>query len=232
MAKNDPIAKADSGFATQLTTFKNNIGSYATLLGVTPAQMARQAADADFFAYALVCQLAVQDSAQAWTAWKRNLRRGGGGAADAPTLPTLPPAPAIVPDAGIEARFRALARQIKANPACNEIITRALGIEAVDHAAPDFTTLQPKLTVSIIGSAVHVDWDWGGKSVFLDAIELQVDRGDGRGFVPLAYDTTPGFTDPEPLPATPAKWSYRGIYRRGDGQAGQWSTVASIVVGR
>ena len=51
-----------------------------------------------------------------------------------------------------------------------------------------------------------------------------ISRGDGRGFVFLTSDTTP-------LPATPANWKYRGIYRVGDAQVGIWSNTVKITVG-
>ena len=57
-------------------------------------------------------------------------------------------------------------------------------------------------------------------------IELQVDRGDGKGFVFLTYNTTPGYTDTAPLPVAPVKWTYRGIYR-----VGVWSKPVSVTVG-
>jgi hypothetical protein len=34
-----------------------------------------------------------------------------------------------------------------------------------------------------------------------------------------------------PLPTTPAKWTYKAIYRKGDSQIGQWSAEVSIIVG-
>jgi hypothetical protein len=53
---------------------------------------------------------------------------------------------------------------------------------------------------------VNVAWDWSGFSAFLDICEIQVDRtGAGTTFGPLAFDTTPGYTDTEPFPATPTK---------------------------
>ena len=81
------------------------------------------------------------------------------------------------------------------------------------------------------GSGVDVDWGWSGYSAFLDMIELQVDRGVGKGFIMLAYDTTPGYTGNQPLPATPTKWTYRGIYRIADKQVGLWSKPVSVTVG-
>jgi hypothetical protein len=76
---------------------------------------------------------------------------------------------------------------------------------------------------------VNILWGWQGQSAFLDMIELQVDRGDGHGFVLLAMDTTPNYTDTL-APTAPAKWTYRGIYRVGDQRVGQWSNEVSINV--
>jgi hypothetical protein len=78
---------------------------------------------------------------------------------------------------------------------------------------------------------VNVAWNWGGYGAFLDMIELQVDRGAGQGWMPLAFDTTPGYTDSFPRPATLTRWKYRGIYRLEDRQVGLWSEEKSITVG-
>ena len=81
---------------------------------------------------------------------------------------------------------------------------------------------------SLIGPLTSVLRD----GAFLDICELQVDRtGAGTAFGPLAFDTTPGYTDTEPFPATPTKWTYRAIYRVGDQRVGQWSKSVSITVG-
>jgi hypothetical protein len=44
-------------------------------------------------------------------------------------------------------------------------------------------------------------------------------------------DTTPGYTDNQPFPAAPVKWTYRAIYRLGDNRVGQWSKPVSVTVG-
>ena len=53
---------------------------------------------------------------------------------------------------------------------------------------------------------------------------------NGKGFVFLATDTTPDYVDTFAQPATPAKWTYRAIYRAGDVQVGQWSAPVSVAV--
>jgi hypothetical protein len=230
MPKNNYIQSNDNAFSAQLKTCKNNIGDYATILGLSAAQVTSQAADSDYLEYVLQCMALMQNSAQQWTVWKDIIRDGGTPPpTGAPVLPTLPAAvPAVAP--GIEVRFRALVKSIKANANYNVSIGDALGIEGAQQTPPDYITLQPVIQVDISGNRVEVDWGWQGYSAYLDQCELQVDRGDGKGFVLLAYDTTPGYVDTAPFPATPTKWTYKAIYRVDDAQVGQWSNPVTLTV--
>jgi hypothetical protein len=230
MPKGDYISQNDDAFNAQLQTFKNGIGGYSTLLGLTPAQISGQSADAAYFDYTLKSLDIMSNGAQQWTAWK-NIERAGGTppASGAPVAPIFPTAVAAVAP-GIETRFRALVQSIKTNANYNEAIGQALGIEGAQQTGPDLTTIQPVIDAMISGNHVNVKWGWGGNGAYLDMCELQVDRGDGKGFVLLAFDTTPGYTDTQPFPAAPAIWTYRAIYRVDDNQVGQWSLPVSVTV--
>ena len=127
---------------------------------------------------------------------------------------------------GVETRFRALVKAIKANPNYNAAVGLALDIEGADQTPPNLSMVRPFLTATISGNHVTVGWDWQSLSAFLDICEIQVDRG--AGFIMLTFDTTPGYVDTQPFPAAPAKWSYRAIYRVGDNQVGQWSQTVSV----
>ena len=96
---------------------------------------------------------------------------------------------------------------------------------------PDLTIIKPEIDATVSGNQVNITWGWGGNSAFLDMCELQVDRGDNKGFVLLAFDTTPNYTDTQPFPAAPVKWAYQAIYRVGDQRVGQWSKPVSVTVG-
>lgn len=111
--------------------------------------------------------------------------------------------PAVAP--GVETRIHALVKQIKASANYNEAIGEALGIEGAVQAGPDLTTIQLDIKAAISGSRVEITWGWAGNSAFLDMLELEVDRGDGKGFTFLANDTTPGYIDTMPFPATPTQ---------------------------
>jgi len=230
MAKSSYVAANDNAFSAQLTGFKNEIPSYGATLGVAAADITGQGADADYFEYCLQCQGILQNSAVQATNWKNIMRDGGAPPpTGAPVAPVLPAAvTAVAP--GIEARFRALVKQIKASKNYNTAIGQALGIEGAQQTAPDMTTIQPDIDVYVSGNNIVVDWDWGGNSAYLDLCEIQVDRGDGKGFIDLAFDTTPGYTDTQPFPATPVKWTYRAIYRVNDAHVGVWSNPVSITV--
>ena len=102
-------------------------------------------------------------------------------------------------------RFRALVKQIKAHANYNTAIGEALGIEGEEQSGPDLMTLQPEIKVMVAGSEVKVFWSWQGQRAFLDAIEIEVDRGTG--------------------------WQMLTIYRVGDQRVGQWSNEVGLNVG-
>ena len=231
MPKSDFVNKKDTDFAAQLEQFKSAVGPYGGVLGVSATQTQQQAGDADYFAYAVTCQQMMQNAAQQWTAWRDLMRGGGPITGNPPQTPNLPPGPAVLPDPGIEARFRALVKFIKSSAGYSVAIGQALGIEGAQQTAPDLAAIQPVLTATRMGSAVNVGWGWQGNSAFLDMLEIQADRGDGHGWVFLTYDTTPNYTDTAPFPAAPVKWKYRAIYRVGDAQVGLWSNTVEITVG-
>ena len=237
MAKTDFVKVRDMDFITQMLLFKNIIGNYAALLELTPAEVAAQAVDGDYFNYIFECQQSIQSSSLAMTALKKTIRAGRTppvpgvpGAASGPVFPAYPAAVPVAA-AGVEGRFRALVKKIKLHPRYTLTIGEHLGIESPDHTAPDLNTVQPVIRLALSGNHVHVRWGWGGHSVYLDMIELEVDRGDGQGFGLLNFDTTPGYTDPAAMPAALTKWKYRAIYRVGDHRVGLWSNEASITVG-
>jgi len=93
MAKNDLILKSDLAFANQLQLFKLNIGKYAAVLGLTPAQVAAQAADADFYQYVIHGQQAMLSHSQSWTVLRKTLRKGDSTLTDPATATATAPAP-------------------------------------------------------------------------------------------------------------------------------------------
>ena len=231
MAKIDLVKKSELLFARQMQMFKEYIGPHAAALGLTPAQVAAQAADADYYQHVVLNHNIVQTVARTWTNLKKSLRRGKASAEvdDLPALVLPAPPPAVGP--GVERRFRALVRQVKISPNYTPTIGHEVGIEASDPAAPDSITIQPRLTATINGNQVELGWDWQGYRAFLDLCELQVNRNDGRGFVPLTHSVKTGCRDTTPFPAAPVPWQYRAIYHADGKQVGAWSQIVSVTVG-
>ena len=231
MPKQDFMPGDDTGKAELFVQFRDNVGDHLATLGILPTDpdIVQQAKDATYFRATVDLQQTMQAAGQSWTSWKNYVRDGGATTVPTPALPALPGTfPPVVPP-GIVNRFRTLRKRFVAIPACSPAIRQALGLDGPEMTPPDLTTIAPVITATLQGNQVLLGWDWGGNSQFLDMCELQKDSGSG--FQLLAMDTTPGYTDTTPLPATPTKWRYRAIYRVGDAQVGVWSSVVEITVG-
>ena len=223
-----------------LTNFFNKLIGHAAALGVSPAICAAAVAEARWLIYLLGSyQPALRTWAKSNTDTIREAQTGTGDAVmvlPVFTPPPLPPAdavaglPAVVPvKPGALSRIFSLVQIMQEAPGYTVALATDLGTLGTQATGPDFDTLRPTLEVRIVAGKVFIDWGWGGYSTYLDMIQLQVDRG--QGWVDLAYDTTPGYTDTHPFPAALATWKYRGIYRVSDEQVGLWSAEVSVAVG-
>ena len=105
-------------------------------------------------------------------------------------------------------------------------IGQTLNILALKAPHVDLDSLQPVLSVKFVNDQPFLDWAKAG----MEALEIEVDRGNG--FTLLTIDTHPGHLDTAPLPApgTTALWRYRGIYRLKDQRVGQWSAVLEVAM--
>ncbi|MBI5683896.1 MAG: hypothetical protein HZC54_02335 [Verrucomicrobia bacterium] len=219
---------------TWLENWRNKLAAYGAALGLSPAQVAAGIADAAWLIYLHLSWLAAARAwSQACTKAMTDAETGDGTVLMVPPVFT-PPAPpdGVVPvRTGALNRIFALVQLIKDSPGCTAAIITDLGLAGTEQTAPDFTTLAPDFTLTRLVTGIKVGWGWGGYAAFLDMIELQVDRNDGKGFVFLANDTTPGYLDTFPQPAAPVKWKYRAIFHVRDQRVGHWSIEKSITVG-
>jgi hypothetical protein len=215
-----------------LENFRTKLASYAVALGLTTDQVNAAIADARWLVYLL---LQWQPAVKAWalaTTDAVDLAESGDGTAlmalpvfTAPTPPT-----GVVPvNTGALDRIFALVNTINQSSGYNDTIGSDLGTIGAEDTGPDMNVLQPVFKVTLRSGQPFLDWDWGGNSAFLDMAELEVNRGSG--FTLLANDTTPGYLDTFPTPATPTKWIYRMRYRVDDHPVGVWSAEMSVVVG-
>lgn len=226
MAKSDYISLTDEGKASQFERFRDTIATYTATLGLTPALVTGQAADATAFRHILNHARSMQDAGSQWIGYKTNLLSGAELTVTKPVTPSeVTPSPTTVAP-GILTRFRDLVRQVKAATGYTEAMGTALGIIGPDSADVDPATLVPAISLRLNGGKVDVLWTKNGQ----EALEIQVDRGTGS-FAMLAIDTRPDYSDTEPFPSTPARWKYRASYTHDAQRIGQWSNVAEITVG-
>ena len=52
-----------------------------------------------------------------------------------------------------------------------------------EESPPDFLTLRPNLSATVIPTGVLIPWKFDGYSKWIDVLRLEVDRSDGKGFV-------------------------------------------------
>ena len=233
MKKGNYYPAAQNDQTVWLTTYANQIQILGPGLGLTPAQIAAIVADCLWLVYLL----------QAWLPAARNWSfTGTNTLAEAQTgdgtkLMVLPvfvapalPNGAVSVNTGALTRIFAQVQDIKNTGKCSPQNAGILGIVGSAQPGPDYTTLQPMFTVSIVGGQVVIKWNFGGYAAWLDAIEFQVDRNDGKGNVLLTIDTTPGYTDTQPFPTAHTVWTYRAIYKLNDARVGVWSQSVNVAV--
>ena len=227
MAKSYYVPTDDAGKDNWLGNLAAKLPSYKTALGLSDADVDSVTDDAAFFHWCLTAQAQVSAYSQQWTAFKNAARSGSAPTlGPAPIPPNLGTAPAAVAP-GIFGRATALAQRIKTQPGYTDSIGQALRLIGADQTL-DVTSVKPVFTAKLDAGQVTLGWTKQG----LDGIEFWADRGDGKGFVFLAVDTVPDYTDTAALPAagTSALWKYKAIYLQGDDRVGQWSDVVSIPV--
>ena len=215
-----------------LRNFADKLPGKATALGLLPALVTALVADALWLAYVLQTWLdAVRTFSLGCTQTAAAAQTGTGGAVALPTFtaPTLPTGVTPQNEGSLDRIFTAV-QDIKNGHKCTDAIAAELLIVGSATTGPDLSTLQPQISAKVSGAEVDVKWGWGGNSAYLDSCEIQVDRNDGKGFGLLTIDTTPGYTDTQPFPATRTVWTYRAIYRVDDKTVGDWSQSVSVAV--
>lgn len=228
MPKTYYLPTDDSGKAELLELIASQLPAYAEELGLTPADVSEVKADAEAFRFTLAVLNQIQNNSKQWTAHKNLLRDSDTGG----PVPPFPPlmelsakAPAAVPK-GIIPRLTRLVARIKSSRNYTNAIGQALGLVGSIKSI-DPSSWKPELTATLEANHPHIGWIKGDA----DSLEIMVDRGDDKGFVPLTITTSTRYTDTSPIPTRAAIWHYKGVYRLKDEQVGQWSNVQSIAVG-
>ena len=86
--------------------------------------------------------------------------------------------------------------------------------------------MKPILTLSHKSGQLQVRWVKGNEA---DAIRIDVDRGDGKGFQFLTIDNHPNYTDLAAMTHR-GTWKYRAVYVKSDKLIGKWSDEVCITI--
>jgi len=225
---NDWLENEDLKFVLQMDNFATKLPTYAVTLGLLPADVAANKADSDFVRFAILGKTRADEYKQDWTKLKDQVRYGIGGNVLGPfplavDVTTPPPAVAV----GVEERFRALVKRIKAHPNYTKGIGETLGIEA-PVSSTDPILGKPTFKIYIDSSHPVLKWVKGA----FQGVEIWADHADGKGWVKQERDFHSPYADKHPLPAvgTSAVWKYKMIYLIKDETIGEWSGDTTVTV--
>jgi hypothetical protein len=221
----DYLKKSDLEFVSQLNNFATKLPAYAVALGLTTEETEAVQADSDLMGAAVMAVGNSRTYAQGWTSFKDLARHGGEEAL--PDYPVAVDTEALPPNVapGIEERFRALVRRIKASAAYTVGMGEDLGIHA-DDSVPVITS--PELKLKMEGGNIVISFKKGASQ----GIKLYSRRGSETTFTFLAVDTRSPYVDNRPnlVEGAAEKREYYAFYLVDDAQVGTQSPTVSIMV--
>jgi hypothetical protein len=161
-----------------LTNFSTKLPALAAALGLTAGQVTNAVADCGWLIYVLQSWLpAGRAWALATTDAATDAQTGDGTALMVLPVFAAPALPAgvVAVNTGALTRIFALVQSIKDSGKCSDTNATNLGIVGSAQTGPDLTTVQPVISVSIMGSVVNVKWGWGGNSAWpcLGSVDYQ-----------------------------------------------------------
>ena len=225
MKKTPYLPSSDKDKVIWLNNFAGKFAALAAQFGFTAADVTAVNNDAAMFAWLIALIETFTTAKEERVHYKNLIRSGAIGSAvgTVPVAPVVPAAPAAAP-AGIFPRLAKMVQQIKGKSNYTEAIGKDLGIIGAEQTL-DTAGMKPVLTLVLKGGQVEIQWAKGNA----DGVRIDADR-DGKGFLFLAVDTVPHYTDTAAITGA-AVWKYRAMYLLSDEPVGQWSDVVSINVG-
>lgn len=227
MAKTHYVPASDEGKMTWLNNFASKISVHAPVLGISQQLVTSVQNDMQMFTYMVNVTNSFKAGLSEIVGYKDILKNGNENMPlnPVPVFNNTPP-PTLVP-AGIFRRVSKLIMTIKGNPNYNESIGEDLGIIGTEQSR-DTMEMKPVLKIRTEAGKPRIIWKKGDA----DSLDIYVDRGDNKGFVYLANDFSPDYTDNTPLSgeSRTAEWRYKAIYRLKDEQVGSFSDEVSVTV--
>jgi hypothetical protein len=221
----------DAGKELWLKNFAAKLPTYATKYAIPTTEVQDIQRSSTYFTFILDYNNQFKDYSKKLTEYKNEIRSGNiqnNTPSTIPQTPVFATVPAIVePD--VFGRAVAIANRIKNNLKYTTADGTDLAIEstAVPRKTVDAINAKPLLQVTLVqGGHPEIAWTKSG----FDALEIHVDRSDGKGFVLCEVDIKPNYTDQFPLPEQPQLWRYKAIYRLDNMVTGFWSDTVNISV--
>ena len=226
------LPKGDPGKAMWLKHFASKIPAYATALDITPTEQTSIENDSAMYDYIVTTvHPAYKSKVQDITTFKNILRDGplGTPTPPVPAALTLPATPTAV-EPGIFKHVTKFVQRLKNHPNYTENMGEDLGIIGREMSF-NKSGLKPILKGVLDANIPKIIWK---KGPFVDSIDLYVDRQLNNNYEYLTNDSIPDYIDAYPIPpdVTSVVYRYKGIYRIGDEQVGQFSDPITITVTR
>ncbi len=211
--------------------FAAKLPTYATKYAIPTAEVQDIQRSSTYFTFILDYNNQFKDYSKKLTEYKNEIRNGNAQNNTPSVLPQTPNfttvPPVVEPD--IFARAIAIANRIKSHSKYTVADGTDLNIESTPKPRKtiDAINAKPILQVALVqGGHPEIGWTKNG----FDALEIHVDRSDGKGFVLCEVDIKPNYTDVFPLPELPQLWRYKAIYRLDNMVTGYWSDTVNISV--
>jgi hypothetical protein len=226
------LPKDDPGKVFWLKNLSSKTPTYAVVLDITSSEQTSLENDSTMFEYIVTTMHpAYKTKVQDITSFKNIMRDGplGTSTPPIPVAPTLPAAPTVV-NSGIIPRVTKFVQRLKNHPNYTVNMGEDLGIEGGEMSF-NSSELKPELKGDLDANRPKIIWK---KGPFADSIDLYVDRQLNDNYEYLTNDSEPDYIDTYPMPQDVASvvYRYKGIYRIGDEQVGQYSDPITITVTR
>lgn len=228
MSRPSYFRKSNAEFDVWFRNFIGKLPLYSTALAVSAAEVSSLQNYSTMVTYTLTQIEWFENELAKRRSYRNQLLDGeiGATAIAFPALATPPAAPTAVPT-GLVKILTNMIKRIKSMPAYTEMMGKDLGI--IDTAilkTMKATPIKPSFTISISADRPVLKWYKGNT----EAIDILVDRNDGKGFVLAGSTNRATFTDMHELPTTLVSWTYKIVYKRAGVIYGEYSDPCSIAV--
>lgn len=221
----------DAGKELWFKNFASKLPTYATKYAIPATDVTDMQKSSTYFTFILDYNNQFKDYSKKLTEYKNEIRSGNIQNNTPSVLPQPPTftAPPVVVEPSIFDRVVAIANRIKSHIKYTVADGNDLSIESIPkpRRVVDAINAKPILEIHLVQDG-HPEIIWSKNG--LDALEIHVDRSDGKGFVLCEVDIKPNYTDLFPLPEQPQLWRYKAIYRLDNIVTGFWSDTVNISV--